>query len=420
MHLTDEEKLILDGNKGEAAHLAMSILTNLGELFGAESMMPVSQVHIDATLYMVDAGLEFAEKLARLGARVNVPTSLNPSAIDLVRWKDMKVPPAIFPKHQRLAEAYLKMQATPTWTCAPYQQGIIPRFGDQIAWGESNAIAFANSVIGARTNRYADLMDICAAIVGKVPKFGLHLTRNRVAKVLIELEGFTSSMFQNDAIYPLLGYLVGKIAGDQVAAVSGILSLVTFDNLKGFFAGAASSGAVGLCHLIGITPEAQTQEMCFHGGRPKKTVQVTPEMIADSERGLQTGKSGNIDWITTGCPHYSPAEFMRLAQLMNGKKVNSSVAFWVYTSRSVYAWIQGSGILGQLHDAGVTVFTDGCPLQYPRESWNFRAAMTDSTKFANYCYSQTGLPAAFGSLEDCVDTAVSGKFHRRRSPWAKS
>jgi len=197
MHLTDEENFILDGNKGEAARLAMSILTDLGELFGAESMMPVSQVHIDTTLYMVDAGLEFAEKLARLGARVNVPTSLNPSAIDLVRWKDMKVPPAIFPKHQRLAEAYLKMQATPTWTCAPYQQGIIPRFGEQIAWGESNAIAFANSVIGARTNRYADLMDICAAIVGKVPKFGLHLTRNRVAKVLIELEGFTSSMFQN-------------------------------------------------------------------------------------------------------------------------------------------------------------------------------------------------------------------------------
>ena len=420
MHLTDEEKLILDGNKGEAARLAMSILIDLGDLFGAESMMHVSQVHIDTTLYMVDAGLEFVEKLAQLGACVKVPTSLNPSAIDLLRWKQLKVPAPIFPKHQRLAEAYLKMQATPTWTCAPYQQGIVPRFGEQIAWGESNAIAFANSVIGARTNRYADLMDICAAIVGKVPKFGLHLTRNRVANVLIELEGFTSSMFQDDAIYPLLGYLVGEIAGDEIAAVLGIPPSVTFDNLKGFFAGAASSGAVGLCHLIGVTPEAQTKEMCFHGSRPEKIVQITPKMIVESERGLQNIQTESIDWITTGCPHYSPAEFMRLAQLMKGKKVNTSVAFWVYTSRSVHAWIQANGILEQLHNAGVTVFTDGCPLQYPRESWNFIGAMTDSAKFANYCYSQTGLPAAFGNLADCVDTAVSGKFQRRKPPWTKS
>lgn len=420
MHFTDEEKSILDGKYGEAARLAMAILSDLGNLFGAESLMPVSQVHIDTTLYMVDAGLEFAEKLARLGAQVNVPTSLNPSAIDLVRWKDMKVPPAIFPKHQRLAEAYLKMQATPTWTCAPYQQGIIPRFGEQIAWGESNAIAFANSVIGARTNRYADLMDICAAIIGKVPKFGLHLTRNRIAKILIRLEGFSHSMFEDDAIYPILGYLVGEIAGDQIAAVSGIPPIVTFDSLKGFFAGAASSGAVGLCHLIGITPEAQTEEMCFHGGHPEKVVQITPELIADAEQLLQTIDRDNIDWITLGCPHYSPAEFMRLAQLMNGKRVNGSVAFWVYTSRSVYAWIRENGILRQLSNSGITVFTDGCPLQYPRESWKFGAAMSDSAKFVNYCYSQTGLPAALGSVADCADTAVSGKFRRRKSPWARN
>jgi predicted aconitase len=419
MRLTDEEKSILDGKQGEAARIALSVLVDLGEVFGAESLMPVSQAHIDATLYMVDAGLQFVEKLANLGAKTAVPTSLNPSAIDLVRWKELGVSPEIFPKHHRLAAAYIKMQAIPTWTCAPYQQGIIPRFGEQIAWGESNAIAFANSVIGARTNRYADLMDICAAIIGKVPKFGLHLTRNRKAKMLIELKGFTASMFENDAIYPLLGYLVGEIASDQVAAVSGMPPSATFDNLKGLFAGAASSGAVGLCHLVGITPEAQNLEMCFQGSQPENVLQITPEMIADSEHRLQTVQSESIDWITTGCPHYSPAEFMRLAKLINGEKVHSSVAFWVFTSRTVYAWIKENGILKQLADAGITVFTDGCPLQYPRESWNFSAAMTDSAKFANYCYSQTGLPAAFGSLADCVNTAVSGKIRRRKSPWNK-
>ncbi|MBL7203775.1 MAG: aconitase X catalytic domain-containing protein [Desulfobacteraceae bacterium] len=420
MRLTDEEKSILDGKQGEAARIALSVLVDLGEVFGAESLMPVSQAHIDATLYMVDAGLQFVEKLANLGAKTAVPTSLNPSAIDLVRWKELGVSPEIFPKHHRLAAAYIKMQAIPTWTCAPYQQGIIPRFGEQIAWGESNAIAFANSVIGARTNRYADLMDICAAIIGKVPKFGLHLSRNRKAKMLIELKGFTASMFENDAIYPLLGYLVGEIASDQVAAVSGMPPSVTFDNLKGLFAGAASSGAVGLCHLVGITPEAQNLEMCFQGSQPENVLQITPEMIADSEHRLQTVQSESVDWITTGCPHYSSAEFIRLSRLIGQKKVHQSVAFWVFTSRTVYAWIKENDILKQLADAGITVFTDGCPLQYPRESWNFSAAMTDSAKFANYCYSQTGLPAAFGSLGDCVNTAVSGKIRRRKSPWAKN
>ena len=173
MRLTDQEQEILKGKHGEAPRIALSVLVDLGEVFGAEEMMRVSQVHIDMTIYMVDAGVEFAEGLADLGGKVAVPTSLNPSAIDLERWKEYRAPAKLLDKSRRLERAYLRMGATPTWTCAPYQQGMIPRFGEQIAWGESNAIAFANSIIGARTNRYGDLMDICAAIIGRVPKFGL-------------------------------------------------------------------------------------------------------------------------------------------------------------------------------------------------------------------------------------------------------
>ncbi len=244
MRLTDEDKRILDGKRGEAARIALSVLVDLGELFGAAELMKVSQVHIDATLYMVEAGLEFAEKMVDMGGKVAVPTSLNPSAIDIQRWEAYRVPAETLSKHKRLEEAYLNMRAIPTWTCAPYQHGIIPRFGEQIAWGESNAIAFANSIIGARTNRYADLMDICAAIIGKVPKFGLHLTENRKAGMLIQLKDITGDMFADDAIYPLLGYILGEMAGDQVAAITGIPENVTTGNLKGFCAAAASSGAV--------------------------------------------------------------------------------------------------------------------------------------------------------------------------------
>ena len=419
MRLTDEEKRILDGKQGGAARIALAVLVDLGELFGAQELMKISQVHIDATLYMVDAGLEFAERIAGLGGEVAVPTSLNPSAIDLLRWKAYRVPAEILTKHKRLEEAYLKMRATPTWTCAPYQNGIIPRFGEQIAWGESNAIAFANSIIGARTNRYADLMDVCAAIIGKVPKFGLHLTVNRKAKILIRLKDISAQMFENEAIYPLLGYLLGEMAGDQVAAITGIPQNVKIDSLKGFCAAAASSGAIGLFHMVGITPEAQTLEMCLHGNKPEKVIDITPRLIKKAEDRLWTAKRDAVDLIVTGCPHYSPTEFIQLVRLIKGKRVHSSVIFWAFTNRTVYAWIKTNGILKDLSAAGVMVFTDGCPLQYPKETWHFRAAMTDSAKFANYCFSQRGLDAAYGSLADCVETAVRGKICRRESLWRK-
>jgi predicted aconitase len=419
MRLTDEEKSILDGNQGEAARMALAVLVELGELFGAEELMTVSQVHIDATLYMVDAGLEFVEKMADLGGEVAVPTSLNPSSIDLQRWKAYRVPPDALSKHKRMEAAYLKMRATPTWTCAPYQNGIIPRFGEQIAWGESNAIAFANSIIGARTNRYADLMDICAAIIGKVPKFGLHLTVNRKAKMLIRLKEITTQMYENEAIYPLLGYLFGEMVGDQVAAITGIPENIKIDSLKGFCAAAASSGAVGLFHMVGVTPEAQALDMCLHGNKPENVYDITPEMIKKVEDRLWTIKRDAVDLVVTGCPHYSPVEFVKLAQLTAGKKVHSSAVFWVFTNRSVYAWIKDNGILSDLTGAGIMVFTDGCPLQYPKETWQFSGAMTDSAKFANYCFSQRGLDAAYGSLEDCVETAVRGKIRRTKSPWRK-
>lgn len=419
MRLTDIEKSILDGKQGEAARIALRIIVDLGELFGAEELMEVSQVHIDTTIYMVDAGVEFAERLADLGARFSVPTQLNPSAIDLQRWEELRVDPELLEKSRRIERAYLKMGATPTWTCAPYQQGLIPRFGEQIAWGESNAIAFANSVIGARTNRYADLMDICAAIIGKVPKFGLHLTENRKAEILIRLQDITPEMFEDKAIYPLLGFLFGEMAGDRIAALEGIPRNVEVDSLKAFGAAAASSGAVGLFHIVGVTPEAQTLDMCFQGTQPKEVMTITPEMIQDVEARLWTTQGDTVDLVTLGCPHYSIAEFNQLAQLMKGKKVHSSVTFWVITSRTVYGWIENCGILKELHDAGIMVFTDSCPLQYPKKNWEFSVAMSDSAKFGNYCFSQTGLEVAYGSMEDCVDSAVQGKISRRKSPWKK-
>lgn len=417
MRLTEEEENIIRGKYGEAKSTALSILVDLGQLYDAEEMMEVSQVHIDSTIYMVDAGLEFAEHLAELGARVAVPTSLNPSAIDLARWKEYRVPPELLEKCRRMEKAYLKMGAAPTWTCAPYEQGMIPRFGEQIAWGESNAIAFANSIIGARTNRYGDLMDICAAIIGKVPRFGLHLNKNRKPELLIQLTGFTKEMFEDEAIYPLLGFVIGEIAGDRVAAIKGIPSKVKTDCLKSFSAAVASSGAVGLFHIVGVTPEAQTIEMCFQGKEPQEVLEIFPEMIHDAVQRIWTIKDNMVDLVVLGCPHFSFIEFRELARLMENNKVHSSITFWVFTSRAIYLWIKDCRILEGLKSSGVMVFTDGCPLQYPKKEWHFNSAMTNSVKFAHYCYSQTGLNVGYGSLEDCVNTAIQGKICRRHSQW---
>ena len=419
MHLTDQEKKMLDGGHGEPLRLAMAILVDVGELFGAEDLVQVSQVHLDCSMYLVEAGLEFAERLAEAGGRMAVPTSLNVSAIDFERWKELRVPPQLHEKSRRLENAYLRMGAAPTWTCAPYQQGMIPRFGEQIAWAESNAIAFANSIIGARTNRHGDLMDLCASLTGKVPRFGLHLTENRKAEALIRLRGFNNEMFEDRALYPLLGFSMGEIAQDRIVAMEGIPQQVEIDSLKGFSAAAASSGAVGLFHILGVTPEAQTLEMCFHGKRPAEIMEITPKMIQAVEEKLWTAKGDRADLVALGCPHFSFAEFRALAELMIEKKVHPSVAFWVFTSRAIYGWVKDSGMLKGLKDSGVTVFTDGCPLQYPHESWSFHTMMTNSAKLVNYCYSQTGLDSAYGSLQDCVETAVEGRICRREPPWRK-
>jgi predicted aconitase len=415
MEYTQHEKDMLKGSHGEAARLAMVILSELGSIYRAKRMIKISQAHIDMTLYMVDAGVEFAEKMAALGGKFSVPTQLNPASIDLERHEQMRVPAELLEKSKRLEKAYLEMGAIPTWTCAPYQQGMVPCFGEQIAWGESNAVAFANSVLGARTERYADLTDICAAITGCVPEMGLHLEENRKAKILIKLEGISQKMFDNSLIYPLIGFLFGEIANDKIAAIQNMPLDISTDQLKSFSAAAASSGAVGLFHILGVTPEALNIAACFNCEKPEKEVIITPFMIKDAEKRLTQTTSLDPDLIILGCPHYSLNEFKNISKLMGNRKVNTSVCFWIFTSRKTHREINEIGILDNLNSSGIQVFTDGCPLQYPKENWDFSFAMSDSVKFANYCFSQTSLEVIPASTKSCVESAISGKTRKIES-----
>jgi len=260
-------------------------------------------------------------------------------------------------------------------------------------------------------------MDICAGMVGRVPRFGLHLDENRRAELAVSLEGFSQDALAADALYPLVGFLLGEIAGDRVAVLQGVPPDVKIDALKGLSAAAASSGAVGLFHVLGVTPEAQNLQMCLGGKKPKATYVITPKKVQEAEERLWTAKGDTVDMVAVGCPHFSFAEFIELGRLMAGKRVHDSVAFWVYTSRAVYGWLENCRLLESLKNSGLLVLTDACPLQYPKKTWDFSAAFSNSAKFVNYCYSQTGLPVGYGSLADCVESAVSGKISRRRLPW---
>src|SRR5881296_989481 len=240
--LSERDRAMLNGEHGAAAQFAMSILVRMAPVYGAGELMDISQAHIDSTLYLGDATLEFAERLAALGARVAVPTSLNVSGVDECGWKDWAVPAEWAAKAARQMLAYENMGTVPMWTCAPYQTKMRPAFGQQIAWGESNAIAFANSVIGARTERYPDLLDVCCAITGRVPAVGLHLTENRAGQLLLRLEGVPSALQEDDQFFAVLGHLVGTLAGDLIPAIDGISVQPTEDQLKAFAAAAASSG----------------------------------------------------------------------------------------------------------------------------------------------------------------------------------
>src|SRR5512143_998568 len=282
--LSPQDREMLHGAQGRAAQLAMSIVVRMAEVYGAESLMDISQAHIDSTIYLGDATLEFAERLAALGARVAVPTTLNVSGVDECGWKDWAVTPEWAAKAARQMLAYERMGAAPTWTCAPYQTSARPRFGQQIAWGESNAIAFANSVIGARTERYPDLLDICCAITARVPAYGLHLSANRVGEILLRLVDMPLEVQRDDTFYPVLGHLMGKVAQDRIPVVDGLAVEPSEDQLKALGAAAASSGTVALFHIVGVTPEAPTLEAAFQGRQPSREIEVTMRDLRSARR----------------------------------------------------------------------------------------------------------------------------------------
>jgi len=422
--LSAKDRKMLDGEHGEASKFAMSILVRMAEVYGATEMMDVTQAHIDGCALLSESGLEFAETLATLGGRVAISTTLNMVPLDLQNWRQFGVPEEFAGKAIRLAKAYTDMGCIPTWTCAPYQGYLTPRFGQQIAWAESNAIVYANSVLGARTNRYGDYMDICAAIAGRVPKHGLHLKHNRKGQMLLQIVDIEPSVLREDAFYPVLGHFLGLVAQDKIPVIKGLPVEATGDQLKALGAAAASSGAVALFHAIGVTPEANTLEEAFQNGIPEQVIDIHPSDLLAALADLSTAEEGaKLDLVVLGCPHFSFAEFEQLAKLIQAEKAQSihpNVKFIITSNQVAYSLLQRSDLMDMLIAFGVQIALDTCVFHTPIVSSDAKVMMTDSGKCAYYAPGELGVQVAFGSVADCVRSAARGYVCWEETLWTKS
>jgi predicted aconitase len=415
VELTEADRSRLDGEHGDAAALAMRILTETAEVMGAERLIVVTSAHVDGCLYHGLAGLEFAERLVSGGARVSVPTTLNVALLDLLHPERRRGDAETLANARRQMDLYVAMGCRPTWTCAPYQLRERPVFGEHVAWAESNAIVFCNSVLGARTNRYGDFIDICAAITGRAPLAGLHLEEERHARLLLRLEGVSPRLLASDALYPVLGHLLGKEAGSLVAAIEGLPADTSEDRLKALGAAAASSGSVAMFHAVGVTPEAPSLEAAT-AGADVPVVAVTTERLRAARDELGTAAGDALGAVSVGTPHASLSELERLAGLLAQRR--PIVPFYVNTSRDVLAEADRLSWFSALGDAGVEIVTDTCTYLTPIMDDGGGPVMTDSGKWAWYAPANVGADVAIGGLEECVASAAAGRIVRDESLWA--
>ncbi|HXV71611.1 MAG TPA: aconitase X catalytic domain-containing protein [Acidimicrobiia bacterium] len=400
MRLSDRDKATLGGELGEGARIALELVVASGEAMGAEDLLDISGAHIDGCLYHGIAGLDFARRLAESGGEVVVPTTLNVSSLDLLHPDLYRGDEETAQRAGQLMDAYQQMGCRPTWTCAPYQLTDRPGYGDQVAWGESNAIVFANSVLGARTNRYGDFLDICCALTGRAPAVDLHTDAGRRATMALDVS-VPDPWLDEDLLYVGLGLILGREAGSKVATLTGLDERADEDRLKALGAAAASSGAVAMFHVVGVTPESETLGS-YSGDR---RILVDSETIADALRELSGDSRQGLGAVRVGTPHASGAELLALAGLVEGR--TSAVPFYVNASRDVLTEVPSA--VATIEAFGATVVADTCTYITPIIGDVDGVVMTNSGKWAYYAPGNLGVEVSIGSMTDCVESAVRGE-----------
>lgn len=401
MYLTKEEEQILNGEAGETLRQAIEILVALGDIYGADRLIPIKSAQIAGVSYktMGDAGLEW---ISDLQGKVKVPSILNPAGMDLEAWERLRISPDFAEKQKSIIQAYKKLGIRCECTCTPYAlEDFDVGYGDHLAWSESSAVSYANSVIGARTNREGGPSALSAALLGKTANYGFHLDENRVPEVSIDVE---CSLQKSD--YGALGYVAGKLVGSKVP-IFRLKSIPEADELKALGAAMAASGAVALYHVNGVTPEACKLDFA------ETAEKITIERNQIDEVYESRGKAGEEpELITIGCPHCSAAELKMAAELLEGKTVSKE--FWIFTSRELAKrYPEYTRIIEK---SGAKVVCDTCMVVSPATN-SYSCVMVNSGKAFAYVPGMCGAKAVYGDMETCVEEAVgrtqkkAGGFH---------
>jgi len=397
MELTAEEKAMLAGKRGPATRRAMEIVAALGKIFGAERTVPVKSAQIAGVSYknIGQAGLDFLKKWAAEGARVTVPAMMNPAGMDLERWKEMGVPEEFARRQKEVVDVLTAMGVEPTLTCAPYLQGPRPRRGDHLAWAESSAVSFANSVLGARTNREGGPSALAAAIVGRTACYGLHTDQGRQPTHLVEVR----CPLESEADFGALGYIVGKqVQGGVPYFRFHTPPELTWDGLRALGAAMAASGAVALYHIEGFTPEAGE-------ATPPRVKPLEVSSLTEAYRALSTPVE-EVDLVWIGCPHASLEQLERIASFLKGHTLKAKL--WITVGRAVRKEAVKQGIIAAIEEAGGLVLADTCLVVAPVEALGITSVATNSAKAAFYLPSYAKVTVRFGTLEQCLEMATGG------------
>jgi predicted aconitase/predicted aconitase with swiveling domain len=417
IELTVLDRALLDGEHGKAAQIAMQIVLRMAELQGARCLVDVTQAHIDGCIYTGPASLRFAEQLVQWGAKVRVPTTLNSISVDQRRWRELGIDPALGVPASALGDAYMAMGAQLSFTCAPYLLDSAPKAGEQIVWAESNAVVYANSVLGARTLKYPDYLDICIALTGRAPLIGCHLDAQRKARLHIELPALGEL---DDAFYPLLGYHIGALAGSRIPLVYGLERRTpNLDDLKAFGAAFATTSAAPLFHIAGVTPEALDPTQVLE---PDQTLPVETIRLKDllhSWRKLNSARENRVDVVSLGNPHFSLSEFAHLARLCRNRVKHPDVVLAITCGRAVLEQAREAGHISVIEAFGATLVTDTCwcMLGEPVIPLDAKTLMTNSGKYAHYAPGLVGRKVHFANLAECVDAACSATASGRLPAW---
>jgi predicted aconitase len=421
MFLTKEEKRMLKGEYGPGIKRSMELLVKLGEAFDAERMVIAQSAHIHCAI-----SLDLLSELTEGASQCPIMTTTHPNAypdvLDPAGCKRIGLPENydIYEfihggPWSQIEDIFKRLGYLLTYTCVPFLVGNLPKVGDVISWGGTSGAVTATSMFGACGSRDSVPANVATSVTGRAPYTGMAVRENRHAQVLVELDRLDLDHFTN-ADYGALGYYIGGKTGSKNVVIDGLPKTLSLEQFRYLVSPLPVSGATNICHVVGVTPEAQTLDQALGGGRPEEVITAGKDQIKEAVNNLTTARSDKVDLVKLGCPHCSIIELRNIASLLAGKKVQPNVRLFVATAKQIYVLAEAMGYVDIIKQAG-GVFTNTCigsqdPFNFLGPKLGVEVVATNSARSAHYSARTSGgkIKLLYGSMKQCIDAATTGKW----------